>query len=226
MRVLSTSLAALLALTAFGSAATGFALGEEPGKNAGTNGSHAGVAGAPAVPAPPAPASTPTAVPAPPPAPAPTLAPAPTFAPVPVPNRAAAGPVRVDVGNPGVTQAPGAGVHVVVPNNANAGAIVNRDGDRWRYRWHNGKWWYWTSENRWMYHNGDQWLNHEPAPVVIPDGGNPEQPYTTGYGGYYGPDYQNGYYYGRRGYYRDGYYYGQPGVSVGLGFGPGIRIGW
>ena len=45
--------------------------------------------------------------------------------------------------------------------------------------------------------------------------------YSTGYRGYYGPAYQGGYYYGP-----GGYYYGQPGISVGLGFGRGIRVGF
>jgi hypothetical protein len=44
--------------------------------------------------------------------------------------------------------------------------------------------------------------------------------YSTGYGGYYGPVHQGGYYYGPGGYY------GQSGISIGLGFGRGIRIGF
>jgi hypothetical protein len=44
--------------------------------------------------------------------------------------------------------------------------------------------------------------------------------YSTGYHGCYGPVYQGGYYYGPGGYY------GQPGISIGLGFGRGLRIGY
>ena len=107
-----------------------------------------------------------------------------------------------------------------------------------RYRWHNGTWWYWTPANRWIYSNGKQWFNYEPAVTAVPDARYSGQPvygyyqsspngyypgpyrYSAGYGGYYGPVYQGGYYYGPAGYY------GQPGVSVGLGFGRGLRIGY
>ena len=53
-------------------------------------------------------------------------------------------------------------------------------------------------------------------------------PYSTGYGGYYGPAYQGGYYgpVYQGGYYGPGGYYGRPGISVGVGFGRGLRIGF
>ena len=136
-----------------------------------------------------------------------------------------------------MTQIPSEGV--------NAGVAANQSGDQWRYRWHNGMWWYWTQENRWIYSNGNQWFNYEPAVTAAPDAGYSSQPaygyyqsnpngyypnpngyypgpyrYSTGYRGYYGPVYQDGYYYGPGGYY------GRSGVSVGVGFGRGIRIGF
>jgi hypothetical protein len=30
--------------------------------------------------------------------------------------------------------------------------------NRWRYRYTNGRWWYWTRENRWSYFDGRQWI--------------------------------------------------------------------
>jgi len=141
-------------------------------------------------------------------------------------------------GNPGMTQTPGAGVNAGVSSNANAGVAASQSGDHWRYRWHNGTWWYWTPANRWVYRNGNEWTNYEPAIVAVPDARYSGQPvdgyyqgspngyypgpyrYSTGYRGYYGPVYQGGYYYGPGGYYS------QPGVSVGLGFGRGLRIGF
>jgi hypothetical protein len=42
--------------------------------------------------------------------------------------------------------------------------------------------------------------------------------YSTGYRGDYGPVYQSGDYYGSGGYY------GQPGISLGFGFGRGLRV--
>ena len=138
-----------------------------------------------------------------------------------------------------MTQTPGAG--------ANAGVAANQSGDQWRYRWHNGTWWYWTSDNRWVYRSGNQWLNYEPATAAVPGARYSSQPaygyyqsspngyypgpyrYSTGYGGYYGPAYQGGYYgpvYQGGYYYGPGGYYGRPGVSVGVGFGRGLRIGF
>jgi hypothetical protein len=155
----------------------------------------------------------------------------PTLAPAPVVSPAPAGQTPNEVGgNPSVTQPPVAG--------ANAGVAANQRADQWRYRWHNGTWWYWTPANRWVYRNGNEWTNYEPAVTAVPDARYTSQPvygyyqsgpngyypgpyrYSAGYGGYYGPVYQGGYYYGPAGYY------GQPGVSVGLGFGRGLRIGY
>jgi hypothetical protein len=135
-------------------------------------------------------------------------------------------------------QAPGAGTNAGVPSNANAGVTANQGGDQGRYQWHNGTWRYWTPDNRWIYYNGNQWSNYEPAIAAVPDTRYSSQPaygyyqsspngyypdpyrYSTGYGGYYGPVYQGGYYYGPGGYY------GRPGISVGVGFGRGFRIGF
>jgi hypothetical protein len=154
----------------------------------------------------------------------------PTLAPAPIPNPPPVGQAPNEVGgNPVITQTPGAG--------ANTGVVANPNGDQGRYRWHNGTWWYWTSDNRWIYSKGNQWFNYDPAIVAVPDARYSGQPvygyyqspngyypgpyrYSAGYGGYYGPAYQGGYYYGPGGYY------GQPGVSVGLGFGRGLRIGF
>ena len=224
MRVFTTSFTALLALVAFGPGTTGTALGGDTGTNVGTSVGTAGAAGAPALPPTPAPVAAPTLAPARPPTPVPT------FAPAPVPSRTPAGQARDEVGNPGIPQTPG--------TSANAGVAANQSGDQWRYRWHNGTWWYWTSDNRWIYSNGNQWFNYEPAVAAVPDAPYSSQPvygyyqfgpngyypgpyrYSTGYGSYYGPAYQGGYYYGPGGYY------GRPGVSVGLGFGRGLRIGF
>jgi len=238
-----TSFAILLTLVAFDSNVTNGA----QVAGAGTSVGAVGAAGAPALPPVPVRVVTPTLAPALPPAPmpasTPTLAPAPPPAPDPtlspgfVPNRAPAGQVRAEFGNSGAPQTPIAGPIPAVPNSANTG-VAGNPGDQWRYRQHNGTWWYWTPDNRWVYRNGNQWINYEPAVAAVPDPrytGQPGNgyyqsspiaypagpyPYSTGYGGYYGPVYRGGYYYGSGGYY------GQPGISVGLGFGRGIRIGF
>jgi hypothetical protein len=139
-----------------------------------------------------------------------------------------------------VTQTPIVGTDPGVPSNANVAVAASPSGDQWRYRWHNGNWWYWTPENRWVYRNGNGWTNYEPAitfapnPIYAPQpaygyyGSNPygyySSPYgySTGYGSYYNysPAYRGG------GYYGPGRYYGGPGISIGTGRGGGFRIGF
>jgi len=159
-----------------------------------------------------------------------------------------AGPVRDELRNPATVQMPGVNVNVGVPGNGNVGVAVNQGGDQWRYRWHNNNWWYWTTENRWVYRNGNEWVNYEPAAAAaVPTVGYINQPayyqagpngyypgpygYATGYRGYYGPAYQGGNYgpVYQGGYYGPVYqggYYGRPGISVGWGFGRGVRVGF
>ena len=47
-----------------------------------------------------------------------------------------------------------------------AGATAKTD---WRYRWYNGRWWYWTPQNCWMWYSNDgRWVafdaNNPPVP--------------------------------------------------------------
>jgi hypothetical protein len=85
--------------------------------------------------------------------------------------------------------------------------------DQWRYRWFEGRWWYWTPDHRWMrYNDNGQWVMYEPPPA-------PNLAYRPGYvyPGYYHP-------------YRYRYHY-YPGVYVGVwpyenvSVGVGRRIG-
>jgi hypothetical protein len=104
----------------------------------------------------------------------------------------------------------------------------------WRYRFHNGEWWYWTPGNYWMYYRGSRWVPYDAViyrrPVIVNRGpyyyrGGPYY-YRDGYRyGYWGP----GYSYYRPGYrYWDGYRY-RPGYSYyrgpGYGYGP-YRYGY
>jgi hypothetical protein len=98
--------------------------------------------------------------------------------------------------------------------------------DQWRYRWDNGRWWYWTPANRWMWYSPDGgWVNFDTAVPYSAGYGSYEVP-STGY--YYYPSY-GAYYYPGYGYrypgnwYRGGYYY-RPGISIGVG-GIGIGVG-
>jgi hypothetical protein len=45
------------------------------------------------------------------------------------------------------------------------GAVEGRDS--WRYRWDNGRWWFWGPSNQWMWYGNDgQWLNYSNAYAV------------------------------------------------------------
>jgi hypothetical protein len=32
-----------------------------------------------------------------------------------------------------------------------------------RYQWHNGRWWYYTPQGQWMYHDGARWNAYQPS---------------------------------------------------------------
>jgi hypothetical protein len=141
--------------------------------------------------------------------------------------------VSVDVGaaarsgaqaDVGVEAAPGARVDVNVPARR-----ANPDGNRWRYRWHNGAWWYWTPANSWVIWRGGRWVPYRAGLVF----GGPRYYYGPRYyrGSryYYDPGYgyprryysgYRGYYYGPR-YYRDGWYRNR-GARQGAALGGAI----
>jgi hypothetical protein len=105
------------------------------------------------------------------------------------------------------------------------------DANRWRYRYHDGRWWYWTPQRSWVYWGGNQWNPYRRGVAVDRRYGR-DGYYDRDYGrNYYrgyrdGYRYRNDYRYGRGRYdYRGGYrgYYDRPGVYIGRG-GAGIRF--
>jgi hypothetical protein len=49
--------------------------------------------------------------------------------------------------------------------------------DSWRYRWDNGRWWFWGPDNRWMWYGDDgRWLDYGNAYVV-------QRPISEGFSG-------------------------------------------
>lgn len=51
----------------------------------------------------------------------------------------------------------------IASNRTGAGGRVPDD---WRYRFHNGRWWYWMTNRQWSYWNGAEWAEYAaPAPL-------------------------------------------------------------
>lgn len=63
------------------------------------------------------------------------------------------------------TSQPGVGVdvggNVNVDVNANPGGRAPQ-GERWRFRHHNGHWWYWLPRNRWVFWHNNGWVDYDP----------------------------------------------------------------
>jgi hypothetical protein len=52
-----------------------------------------------------------------------------------------------------------------------------QDDQQWRFTFHNGEWWYWLPENRWVYWRNNRWNDYDPqtfayrhVPSVVPAG--------------------------------------------------------
>jgi len=39
---------------------------------------------------------------------------------------------------------------------------ADASGDRWRFKQHQGLWWYWLPTNQWVYRVNDRWVPYEP----------------------------------------------------------------
>jgi hypothetical protein len=115
-------------------------------------------------------------------------------------------PVAPNAGQ-GVSPAPGA----VLPGGVQGGQ------DQWRYRWHNGAWWYWTPANRWVVWNGSSWQPYTPSAGYNGGYGTP-----YGYPGYGYPS--HGYGYPNSTYHGHGHHYhghNHPGRGLGHYLGHG-----
>ncbi|REK10457.1 MAG: hypothetical protein DWQ37_16360 [Planctomycetota bacterium] len=95
-----------------------------------------------------------------------------------------------------------------------------RGPDAWRYKRHNGRWWYWQPNETWSVWNGDDW---EPF--------RGRRRYQAGYRGPLDRRYRDGRFRGwpgNYGYYGPGYYgrgYGPGGNYYGPGGNLGANIG-
>jgi hypothetical protein len=107
----------------------------------------------------------------------------------------------------------------IIPESPSAEAapqVQATNPNSWRYRWHDGKWWYWLPSERWVYWSNGAWVRYEPTEYVPP----------IRYRAYYAPSYyEPSYSYRYRSYPYYGYpYYGGylgPTIGFGLYFGGG-----
>jgi hypothetical protein len=54
-------------------------------------------------------------------------------------------------------------------------------GDKWRYRRHDGLWWYWTVAGRWVYWVDNHWVDYDPKTYA--EFKAARSPRATGYNG-------------------------------------------
>ena len=47
------------------------------------------------------------------------------------------------------------------PTPARSAEPASRTRDAWRYRWNDGRWWYWTPEQKWMVWTGFAWVPYD-----------------------------------------------------------------
>ena len=80
-------------------------------------------------------------------------------------------------------------------------------GEKWRFKWHSGRWWYWLPSERWVYWHQDHWEDYLPPPPAPVAESAPTVVYRYP---------ATSYYYPSRGYYGGGYY-----GSGHLGYGGG-----
>ncbi len=85
------------------------------------------------------------------------------------------------------------------PSDASSPAAT---GEKWRYRRHQGMWWYWLPSNKWVYWSDDKWVPYDPATYAELQASRPQRSYSynrsgNGYGGSnwgkWGPVRYNGY---------------------------------
>ncbi len=120
-----------------------------------------------------------------------------------------------------------------IPTPATESSAVATD-NAWRYRNHNGAWWYWLPSNRWVQWSNGAWVDAPegssvPTTYTSPTYTLPAVRYVAPTYTYYRPSYSYGssyypsYGYGGYGGYGGGYggYYGGRGIGIGLSFGGG-----
>jgi hypothetical protein len=107
----------------------------------------------------------------------------------------------------------GSNAGTVTPPRPAPGATKVPTKDDWRYRWYEGRWWYWMPDNHWMWYTDDgHWVNFD---------ANRNRSATT-QSDASPPNYSGPYYYYPAPGYWTGYY---PGTVVGVGPYGNVNVG-
>ena len=114
-------------------------------------------------------------------------------------------------------------------------APATQSDNKWRFKYHDGRWWYWMTDETWVYHNNNQWVHYDPATYAAQT--RVAQPANSGYANNSYANNNGSSNYGYRGSRGRGYYYGNeanrpvrvpfmgaPGFSPIPGGGGGFRM--
>jgi hypothetical protein len=118
----------------------------------------------------------------------------------------------------------GSGSDAVVPEKQAVPEPADIADNSWRFKNHNGTWWYWMPSNRWVYWSNGSWVDYSPDTYVAPQTVTayrvPDYHYAPAYT--YTPSFSYGsypYYGSSNGYYGSGYpYYGRSYSYYGGGY--------
>ena len=140
--------------------------------------------------------------------------PRPAVPPPPQPETQGRVDVQSETAAPGAANSPGGPVQGGVNLNDGAPVAGNQNPEQWRYRWHNGRWWYWTPANSWVIWMNNTW---QPYSQGMFSGG-----YSSNYSGSYNSQPYRSYGYSSPSYgyrYSNPYYGYRSGPSFGYGYG-------
>ncbi len=67
------------------------------------------------------------------------------------------------------------------PMRAQNAGLSSTAPDAWRYRWNDGRWWYWMPEQKWMMWTGSAWVPYDQFSGSSSSSRSSTIPYRTGY---------------------------------------------
>jgi len=67
------------------------------------------------------------------------------------------------------------------------GATPAATGEKWRYKRHNGQWWYWLPSNKWVYWNDGRWVDYDAQSYAQSNASSARRSYSRSPGTQWGP---------------------------------------